>query len=120
MIALAGGRNALSSNLQSSLGALADQPCLKFGHRGHLGEQEATHGSWGDVGQIAEDQIDAAADQLAEKVDILVSLSSFAKTSVAPMALACERAAASFGRAVRLPLSTSMYSATSFHLPPSR
>jgi hypothetical protein len=38
MIALAGGRNALSGDVQSSLGALADQPRLKFGHRSHLRE----------------------------------------------------------------------------------
>jgi hypothetical protein len=35
MIALAGGRNALSGDVQ---GALADQPRLKFGHRSHLRE----------------------------------------------------------------------------------
>ena len=36
-----------------SLGALADKTSFKFGHRGHLSEQEAAHRSNRDVRQIA-------------------------------------------------------------------
>jgi hypothetical protein len=45
---------------QSGLGALADQARFQFGYRGHLREQEASHGSWWDVGQVAEHKVDIA------------------------------------------------------------
>ena len=49
-----------------------------------------------------------------------VRRSSFAKTILAPIALAWERAAASLGRSDFLPLSVSTYSATSVQRPPLR
>jgi hypothetical protein len=39
--------SAAPSDLQSGLGAFADQPRFKLSYRSHLGEQEATHGSRG-------------------------------------------------------------------------
>ena len=55
---------------QSCFGTLTDQPRFQFGNRGHLGQQEAPHGSWWNVGQVAEHEVNIARHKGAQQVDV--------------------------------------------------
>ena len=104
---------------QRFLGALADQDRLQLRHGGHLREQKLPHRPRRDAREVAEHQINLTGHKRPQEVHV-AGKSNFANTSLAPITLACEGAAASLGRSDFRPLSVSTYSDTSVHRPPLR
>ena len=94
---------------QSRARALADQPGFQLGNRRHLRDQERADRPGRHRGQVAEHDtgLAAALHHGQEEPRVRASRSSLAMTSTARRVRQEASAAASCGRSVRLPLSTS-------------